>query len=155
MNLIDAGFLALLMVLMFLGPIYVSHLEARWFQRVFKEEVKRSPAFCRSLSRMHQHARRSIVLLALAVDATVAFTVLLFPGIPTVLAGIGVITRFLIHRRTVVRRKCPQCFSTIEDGTTRCPDCSCEIADAWGIDEGRIRADWLRSENRFFRYKCS
>jgi hypothetical protein len=156
MDLMNASSFVLLAFLMFFVPLYVNHLEKSWFRRVFGCGGTVTSMELRSaLDRMNDNMRSSVVRVTLAIDAFIATVILLFPLLVTSLVAIFLLATYIAYRKDETTRKCPFCFSLIPDPVTTCPHCAKGIGLEWAVTAGKIKANWLTQENRFFRYKCS
>lgn len=156
MDLLKTVSLALLTFLLFFVPLYVNHLEKNWLRRVFGQGGAVSSAeLGNALDRLQDNMRSSVLRVTLAIDGFVAAAILMFPLLVTNLLAIILLATYVAYRKEETSRKCAFCFSLIPDPVTKCPHCAMEIRHEWAVAAGKIRANWLTQENRFFRYKCS
>lgn len=142
-NVVKIVLLSFLMFIMFLGPLYVSYLEKRWFNSVFEitqfEEF--SDSFQERMKRLHNEIRYSSIRLSLALNLFVGALFLFYPTPLTVIVGILLLSGFIIHHR---REKKPVSGypALLQRGMF--------------IMMGHLLSlTNTRSHIRYFRYKCS
>ena len=149
----DAFVLVLFMLLLFLVPLYVNHLEKIWIRRLFGSDLESSLG--RKVHSLHNENRKTVVKIVIFEELCLCAVAVFIPTTLVHGAAILLLVALALYHNYEKGRKCPMCLSLVVDSAEVCPGCGNAIGKRWGAISGVIQGDWLTRTSRYTRYKCS